>query len=101
MINCARALGLQIIQNKSSQLMWSRKNDLPIVPESVTRRELFTVCGMLTGHYHVAGWLCIACSFVKRHNDGSRWDDLIGDTACAMLRDIILKVEQQDPVSGA
>ena len=56
---------------------------------------------MLTGHYPVAGWLRIACSFVKRHSDGSRWDDLIGDTACAMPRDIILKVEQQDLVRGA
>ena len=71
---------------------------------------------MLTGHYPVAGhnpresrnsrwlragWLRIACSFVKRHSDDSRWDDLIGDTVCAMLRDIILKVEQQDPVRGA
>ena len=101
MINGARALGLQIRENKLGQLMWSRGNDLPIVPESVTRRELFSVCGMLTGHYPVAGWLRIACSFVKRHSDGSRWDDLIGDAACAMLRDIILKVEQQDPVRGA
>ena len=101
MINGARALGLQIRENKLGQLMWSRGNDLPIVPESVTRRELFSVCGMLTGHYPVAGWLRIACSFVKRHSDGSRWDDLIGDTACAMLRDIILKVEHQDPVRGA
>ena len=62
MINGARALGLQIRENKLGQLMWSRGNDLPIVPESVTRRELFSVCGMLTGHYPVAGWLRIACS---------------------------------------
>ena len=41
MINGARALGLQIRENKLGQLMWSRGNDLPIVPESVTRRELF------------------------------------------------------------
>ena len=70
--------------------MWSRGNELPIVSESVTRRELFSVGSMLTGHYHVAGWLRIACSFVKRLSDGSRWDDLIGDIACAMLRDIIM-----------
>ena len=98
MINGARALGLQIRQSKLGQRMWSRGNDLPVVPESVKLRELFSVCGMLTGYYPVAGWLRIACSFVKSHSDGSRWDDLIWDTACAMLRDIIQKVEQQDSV---
>ena len=55
---------------------------------------------MLTGHYPVDGWLRIACSFVKRHSDSSRWDYLIEDTACAIVRDIVQKVEQQDPVRG-
>ena len=82
------------------QLLWSRGNELPDVLEPVTRRELFSVCGVLTGHYPVAGWLRVACSFVKRNSEGSRWDDLIGDRACTMLQETIQKVRRQDPVSS-
>ena len=100
MIENAKALGLQITKNKMGQLLWSRGNELPDVLELVTRRELFSICGVLTGHYPVAGWLRVACSFVKRNSEGSRWDDLIGDSACTMLQETIQKVRRQDPVSS-
>ena len=100
MIENAKALGLQITKNQIGQLLWSRGNELPDVLEPVTRRELFSICGVLTGHYPVAGWLRVACSFVKKNSEGSRWDDLIGSRACAMLQETIQKVRRQDPVSG-
>ena len=101
MIENAKALGLQITENKIGHLLWSRGNALPDVLGPVTRRELFSMlCGVLTGHYPVAGWLRVACSFVKRNSESSRWDDLIGRRACAMLQETIQKVLRQDPVSG-
>ena len=55
MIENAKALGLQITKNKIGQLLWSRGNALPDVLGPVTRRELFSICGVLTGHWRNCG----------------------------------------------
>ena len=67
----ARVLGLQLGRGQDGTLIWSRGNEIPdCVDKLVTRRELFSLCGRLVGHYPVAGWLRIACGFIKRHADG-------------------------------
>ena len=94
------ALGLRLRKNKRGELMFSRGNDVPRSCESLSRRELFAVCGKLVGHYPVAGWLRVACSYVKRVAEGVRWDDYIGDQALKMVNEMLKNVECEDPVSG-
>ena len=76
----ARVLGLQLSrQLPCRKLWWTRGNAIPEV-DSLTvmsRKELFSICGKLVGHYPIAGWLRVACSYIKRHARGSAWDDKI------------------------
>ena len=96
----ARVLGLQVRKNGDGQLVWQRGNDLPVIGERISRRELFSICGRLVGHYPVAGWLRLACSFIKRCCEGSKWDDDVGETARKMLEDMMSRVAKNDPVGG-
>ena len=60
---------------------------------------LFSVCGKLIGHYPVAGWLRVACSFIKRNAKGSCWDDHVGERTIFLLRQVLGRVNGDDPVS--
>ena len=93
------ALGLRLRQ-VGGELIFSRGNQLPSVTGALTRRELFSVCGKLTGHYPIANWLRVACSYIKRKSSGSTWEDDIGEEAMAMLRDVLDRVQKDDPVIG-
>ena len=95
-------LGLQLRSVPGQGLMWSRSNEIPNVDElqQLTRRELFSICGKLIGHYPVAGWLRVACSFIKRHSEGAALEDEIGDKARGWLREIIQRLRSDDPVCG-
>ena len=101
-IDGARILGLQVDRNEvNGSLRWSRGNIIPKVGDRITRRELFSICGQLIGHYPVAGWIRVACGFVKRHSKGEQWEDEIGDRSHAMLlKKIVEKVIKIDPVGG-
>ena len=68
----ARVLGLQLHDHEGGELMWKRGNAIPTVDEQVlmTRCELFSICSRIVGHYPVAGWLRIACSYIKRCREG-------------------------------
>ena len=48
------ALGLRL-KLVNGDLVFYRGNQLPMSPDMLTRRELFSICGKLTGHYPVAG----------------------------------------------
>lgn len=97
----ARVLGLQIAESGTGgPLTWCRGNNLPVPEQIVTRRELFSICGQLVGHYPVAGWLRVACGFVKRSSEGARWEDDIGLRAKGMLLELLERVEAKDPVYG-
>lgn len=94
------ALGLKIDRNKAGELMFRRGNEVPVLPANLTRRELFSVCGKLVGHYPIAGWLRVACSFIKRIAAGVRWDDHVGEPAMKMIREVVERVRMGDPVKG-
>ena len=66
------ALGLKLKGDKSGEFVFQRGNEIPEVGEELSRRELFSVCGRLVGHYPIAGWLRVACSYVKRRVEGGR-----------------------------
>ena len=92
-------LGLKLKHN-GSELVFTRSNNIPDIPDKLTRRDLFSVCGKLTGHYPIAGWLRLACSYIKRHSAGINWDDFVGYPTLFLLREVVGKVKHEDPVSG-
>ncbi|XP_068237250.1 uncharacterized protein [Palaemon carinicauda] len=77
-LNGGVALGLQL-QRVGGELIFQKGNKVPEVADMLTRRELFSVCGILVGHYPIAGWLRIACSYIKRRASGARWEDPVGE----------------------
>ena len=63
-------VGLKLTVNQYGVFNIARGNVVPEVPPNCSRRELFSVCGKLVGPYPVAGWLRVACSYIKRHAEG-------------------------------
>ena len=97
----SRILGLQLYGDRKGDLRWKRGNAIPSINEQGTsRRELFSVCGKLVGHYPIAGWLRIACSYIKRCSDGRAWEDDVGDLACERMKEVLRKLDNHDPVQG-
>ena len=66
------ALGLRLKQDKTRKLQLGRGNEIPQMKEELHRWELFSICGKLTGHYPITGWLLIACSCIKRQAEGDK-----------------------------
>jgi transposase InsO family protein/ribonuclease HI len=97
-----RVLGLQMNRTKSGSLSFGRGNEIPVVAENavVTKKQLFSICGKLVGHYPVCGWLRVACSFLKRTCIGASWKDAAGEQAQAMLLELLVRVRADDPVRG-
>lgn len=96
----AKVLGLHVQRNTNGSLIFKRGNQIPTLQERITKRELFSICGKLTGHYPVCGWLRVACSFLKRESEGQKWDDYIGDRPQQMAEDLVVRVRIDDPVRG-
>ena len=97
----ASVLGLKLQDNGKGHLEWVRRKDLPEVSDqTITRKELFSICGRLVAHYPIASWLRVACSFMKRHAAGQRWDDPVGDQVMAWLHQVLQRVRNADPVRG-
>ena len=95
------ALGLKLRKLADGSYMFSRGNQVPEIPDKLSRRELFSICGKLVGHYPVAGWLRVASSFMKRSAEGAGWEDDVGVVAQRMLKDVQERVRTEDPVKGA
>ena len=96
----ARVLGLRVEKASSGHLVWKRDNT-PFSNERVTtKRELFSLCGKLVGHYPVCNWLRVACSFMKRETNDCGWEDCIPQSVCVMLEETMQRVKSSDPVGG-
>ena len=52
----------------------------------------------MIGHYPVAGWLRVACNFVKRSCESNAWDSFAGPVAIQKLRKILSRLDVDDPV---
>ena len=50
------ALGLKVLKNGRGELAFTRGNEVPSVPENLTRRGLFSICGKLVGSLP-CGWV--------------------------------------------
>ena len=93
-------LGLKLHRSYDGSLRFSRSNEIPEVDNKLTRRELFSICGKLIGHYPRAGWLRVACSFLKRHATGVAWEGYVGDEIRDQMKEVVAEVRMNDPVSG-
>ena len=83
----ARVLGLRVRQGEVGRLVWRRDNDIGEFDAVATKRDLFSLCGRLTGHYPVAGWLRLACSFMKRQASDCDWDNAIPTAVEGMVQE--------------
>lgn len=98
----ARVLGLRVL-TKGSDLIWQRDNVINSIEKndsSITKQELFSICGKLIGHYPSAGWLRPAVSFVKRMTNDVDWKDFIDENVLKILKEILQRIETDDPVKG-
>ena len=65
-LGTATVLGLTV-RHGPGGLLWERPETVEArITPSMTRRQLFSLCGKWVGHFPVAGWLRPAASFVKR-----------------------------------
>ena len=99
----SKILGLQMNDSENG-ILWCRSNQPPSVEEvqdrNLTRRDVFSICGRLVAHYPVVGCMRARCSFLKRHCEGSAWNDNVGSLAKWMLLDLLRRREIKDPVGS-
>jgi transposase InsO family protein len=98
-----RLLGIALNRNARGDLQMSRATALSEInfgPAELTKRGLFSLCGRLVGHYPVAGWLRLHCSFLKRLGCGGAWDDPVGGTVSGLAREVLTRARREDPVRG-
>ena len=74
--------------------------DIDLGEKGLTKRELFSLCGRLVGHYPVAGWLHIDCSFLKRLGSGGPWDSSVEESVIKLMRELLKRACLEDPVRG-
>ncbi len=99
-LNGARVLGLRVTANRDGELTWMRDGPVPQPPpERCTRRELYSICGELVGHFPVAGWLRVACGFLKRRATGD-CDDFVDQNSRGMLAELVQRAHREDPARG-
>ena len=100
-LSTARVLGLQLSEEKDG-LYWRRPDENWEVDilDTLTRRQMFSLCGKITGHYPVAGWLRVALSFIKRSCEGTGWDELAGPVAVMRMKEVLSRMRNEDPVKG-
>ena len=100
--NGARVLGVYIWEERG-KLRWQRDGERPKVPNVLTHRAVFSVCGRLTRQFPVCGWLRVAAVFVKRRANAvtTGWDDEAQDPMLRrMLDEIVMRSSQTDPTRG-
>ena len=98
----ARVLGLQVWEERGT-LRWKRGNKIPEIPDVLTRRCVFSLCGKLVSHFPVCGWLRVAVAFLKRLVTAATrgWDDEIKNPSFGhILAEMLSRIREQDPVRG-
>ena len=101
----ARVLGHRVWGERDGHLRWRRdcevSSDMMVTP--VTKRNVFSLCGQLTSHYPVCGWLRPAASFVKRVvSEGVHgWDEPVRDeNVVRLVEELVERVRADDPARG-
>ena len=100
--NRARVLGLQVWE-KDGTLRWKRGSQIPEIPNRLTHRSIFSLCGKLVGYFPVCGWLRVAAAFIKHLTTAvtKGWDDRIKNASLSqILAETLTRVREADPVGG-
>jgi transposase InsO family protein len=100
-ISDARILGLRVMKSSSGRLEWCRDNSIDDDMQVLTKRTLFSLCGKLVSHYPVAGWLRVACSYMKRQTNECDWDNPIPEVVMKMIKETLGRIRLEDPVKGS
>ena len=98
-----RLLGIALNKDSSGCLHMSRGAplvDIDLNMMGLTKRGLFSLCGRLVGHYPVAGWLRIHCSFLKRLGSSGSWDSPVEESVIKLMRELLRRTCLEDPVKG-
>ena len=96
-----RVLGLRVYEDETGKLMWKRDCCIPVAENTVlTRRQVFSICGRLVGHFPVASWLRVACNFLKRQTGQLPWDEVVAPQVSGQIHQLLRKVAVKDPVGG-
>ena len=77
------------------------KNKMTIVDKVLMKRQAFSWCGQLLGHFPVAGWLRPVCNYIKRTLACQEWDEEIPKGARMMLSEVASYVRVEDPMMGS
>ncbi|XP_076030373.1 uncharacterized protein LOC143018669 [Oratosquilla oratoria] len=93
-------LGLRLERNAAGTLMFKRGNEIPKVTDEMCKREPFSLCGKLVGHYPIAGWLRTACSYIKRRVGSKDWGEKVDEDTLTMIRDVVQRTMHDYPVRG-
>ena len=97
-----RALGLRVSAERDG-LRWRRDNSIGEAEVPLTKRKVFSLCGRLTSHLPVCGWLRPAASYLKRRANelSTSWDEPITDGDLKdMVEEVLEKVAADDPARG-
>ena len=98
-----RLLGIALNKDSSGCLHMSRGTplvDIGLNMTGLTKRRLFSLCSRLVGHYSVARWLCIHCSFLKRLRSNGSWDSPVEESVIKLMRELLRRTCLEDPVRG-
>jgi transposase InsO family protein len=96
----SRVLGLHISGDPVDP-RWGRDNEIEEPPASgMSKRDVFSFCGRLLGHYPVAGWLRPACGFLKRLSCEGNWNSIVGPGVSQLVCDLWQRLSTDDPVGG-
>ena len=100
--NGALVLGLTV-REEGKMLIWERGNEVPSVPQVLSRRSVFLFSGKLVRHFPVVKWLRVPAAFIERRAADiiKDWDDKVTDVPLTtMITEVVARVRQEDPVQG-
>ncbi|XP_065642912.1 uncharacterized protein LOC136074511 [Hydra vulgaris] len=96
-----RVLGLRVERNKNRELIWKRDNIVQFESSNaVTRSQLFSNLGKLTGHYPVAGSLRLQASYIKRLAGNIPWNEYVSEDCKEKINELLHRLEKEDSVGG-
>lgn len=84
-------------------LFWKGDNDLGEVSKNLSRPEIFSLCGRITGHLPVCDWLHVVASCLKRRRNAvtTSWDSELADPEqSSMLVETLRRVKCPEAAQG-
>lgn len=101
-IESARVLGLKVYMPvRGGELKWKRDNGIEPLSNSATKRDVFSFCGKLLGHFPVASWLRPMCGYVKRCASQGNWNSPVDEKVKRLAEDMWQRLQLEDPVAGS